>query len=62
MIKYHEFISVVVIELSVRCFNTRPEDRQRVYQSCPHKMLMNLIRKCHNHNPLPPVVSCGVLE
>ena len=26
-IKYHEFISVVVIELSVRCLNTGPEDR-----------------------------------
>ena len=27
VIKYHKFISVVVIELSVRCLNTRPEDR-----------------------------------
>ena len=27
VIKYHKFISVVVIELSVRCFNTGPEDR-----------------------------------
>ena len=27
VIKYHEFISVVVIELSVRCLNTGPEDR-----------------------------------
>ena len=25
--KYHQFISVVVIELSVRCLNTGPEDR-----------------------------------
>ena len=24
---YHKFISVVVIELSVRCLNTGPEDR-----------------------------------
>ena len=27
VIKYHKFISVVVIELSVRCLNTGPEDR-----------------------------------
>ena len=27
VIKYHIFISVVVIELSVRCLNTGPEDR-----------------------------------
>ena len=27
LIKYHKFISVVVIELSVRCLNTGPEDR-----------------------------------
>ena len=27
VIKYHEFICVVVIELSVRCLNTGPEDR-----------------------------------
>ena len=27
MIKYHKIISVVVIELSVRCLNTGPEDR-----------------------------------
>ena len=27
VIKYHKFISVVVIELSVRCPNTGPEDR-----------------------------------
>ena len=26
-IKYHKFISVVVIELSVRCLITGPEDR-----------------------------------
>ena len=26
-LKYHKFISVVVIELSVRCLNTGPEDR-----------------------------------
>ena len=25
--EYHKFISVVVIELSVRCLNTGPEDR-----------------------------------
>ena len=28
VIKYHKFISVVVIELSFRCLNTGPEDRQ----------------------------------
>ena len=27
VIKHHKFISVVVIELSVRCLNTGPEDR-----------------------------------
>ena len=27
VIKYHKFISVVVIELSVGCLNTGPEDR-----------------------------------
>ena len=27
VIKYHKFISVVVIELSFRCLNTGPEDR-----------------------------------
>ena len=27
VIKYHKFISVVVIELSARCLNTGPEDR-----------------------------------
>ena len=27
VIKYHKFISVEVIELSVRCLNTGPEDR-----------------------------------
>ena len=27
VIKYHIFISVVVLELSVRCLNTGPEDR-----------------------------------
>ena len=27
VIKYHEFISEVVIELSARCLNTGPEDR-----------------------------------
>ena len=27
VIKYHIFISVVAIELSVRCLNTGPEDR-----------------------------------
>ena len=27
VIKYHIFISVVVTEMSVRCFNTGPEDR-----------------------------------
>ena len=27
VIKYHKFISVVVIELSVRFLNTGPEDR-----------------------------------
>ena len=27
IIKYHIFISVVVIELSVRCLNAGPEDR-----------------------------------
>ena len=27
VIKYHTFISVVVIELSARCLNTGPEDR-----------------------------------
>ena len=27
VIKYHKFISVVIIELSVRCLNTGPEDR-----------------------------------
>ena len=27
MIKYYKFISVVAIELSVRCLNTGPEDR-----------------------------------
>ena len=27
VIKYHNFISVVVIELSARCLNTGPEDR-----------------------------------
>ena len=27
VIKYHKFISVVVIEVSVRCLNTWPEDR-----------------------------------
>ena len=27
VIKYHKFISVVVMELSVRCLNTGPEDR-----------------------------------
>ena len=27
VIKYDKFISVVVIELSVRCLNTGPEDR-----------------------------------
>ena len=30
IIKYHKFISVVVIELSVRCLNTGPEDRLAV--------------------------------
>ena len=27
VIKYHKYISVVIIELSVRCLNTGPEDR-----------------------------------
>ena len=27
VIKYHSFISVIVIELSVRCLNTGPEDK-----------------------------------
>ena len=27
VIKYHKFISVVVIELSAKCLNTGPEDR-----------------------------------
>ena len=27
VIKYHKFISIVVIELSARCLNTGPEDR-----------------------------------
>ena len=33
VIKYHKFISVVVIELSARCLNTGPEDRlgERLY-------------------------------
>ena len=30
VIKYHIFISVVVIELFVRCLNTGPEDRLEV--------------------------------
>ena len=32
VIKYHKFISVVVIELSVRCLNTGPEDRLSMRQ------------------------------
>ena len=31
VIKYHKFISVVVIELSVGCLNTGPEDRLMCY-------------------------------
>ena len=31
VIKYHKFISVVVIELSVGCLNTGPEDRLPKY-------------------------------
>ena len=31
VIKYHKFISVVVIELLVRCLNTGPEDRLLKY-------------------------------
>ena len=27
VIKYHKFISIVIIELSIRCLNTGPEDR-----------------------------------
>ena len=30
VINYHNFISVVVIELSFRCLNTGPEDRLTV--------------------------------
>ena len=33
VIKYHKFISVVVIELLVRCLNTGPEDR--LYEVLP---------------------------
>ena len=35
VIKYHKFISVVVIELSVRCLNTGPEDRLRTSECDP---------------------------
>ena len=31
MIKYHKFISVIVIELTVRCLNTGSEDRLVLY-------------------------------
>ena len=44
VIKYHKFISVVVIELSVRGLNTGPEDRlhydaipQRIFQTSEDK-------------------------
>ena len=32
VIKYHKFISVVVIELSAKCLNTGPEDRLCIAQ------------------------------
>ena len=32
VIKYYKFISVVVIELLVRCLNTGPEDRLMLYR------------------------------
>ena len=31
VIKYHIFISVVVLDLAARCLNTGPEDRLGVY-------------------------------
>ena len=34
VIKYHKFISVVVIELSFRCLNTGPEDRLNLQLYC----------------------------
>ena len=39
VIKYHKFISVVVIELSARCLNTGPEDRLASG--------LNLVMRCH---------------
>ena len=35
VIKYHKFISVVVIEFSVKCLNTGPEDRLGVLKKAP---------------------------
>ena len=38
VIKYHKFISVVVIELSVRCLNTGPEDMLIRHQCVPRPL------------------------
>ena len=48
VIKYHKFISVVVIELSARCLSTGPEDRlyQGVHVCLP--VLENIINVCPN--------------
>ena len=46
VIKYHKFISVVVIEISVRSLNTGPEDRLKLmfYLTNVNKIL----RHCHS--------------
>ena len=41
--KYHKFISVVVIELSVRCLNTGPEDRLSISLKC---VFFNIALRC----------------
>ena len=44
VIKYHKFISVVVIELSARCLNTGPEDRLGPRQNrCLKRLFVQIV-------------------